>query len=217
MTDCRNAYYQVCTCQIMQIRWFMLSAAIISLFILSGGCTSTTPTFPQSNAPLQTLVSPTPTLAPASSFAIRADSLDSGSVLPDTFTCKGAGESPAVSWDGVPRGTKSLVLILDDPDAPYGSFTHWIVYNIPPESGELARAQPKTKVLANGAQQGDTSAGSKGYYAPCPPIGASHRYVFRLYAVDMDITQPTADRDSIDWALTGHTIAKTEFFTTFKR
>src|SRR5674476_874595 len=93
MTDCRNAYYQACTCQIMQIRLSMVSAAIISLFLFSGGCTSTTPTSPQSNAQLQTLVSPTPALAPAGSFTIRAESLNPGSVLPDTFTCKGAGES----------------------------------------------------------------------------------------------------------------------------
>jgi Raf kinase inhibitor-like YbhB/YbcL family protein len=148
---------------------------------------------------------------------IRAASLTPGSVLPDVYTCKGASESPEVAWDGVPTTTKSLVLILDDPDAPDGRFTHWIVFNIPPASRGLTRAQPNTKVLANGAQQGETSAGSRGYYPPCPPIGTTHRYVFMLYAVDMDITQPIADRDSIDWALTGHTIAKTEFTTTFKR
>jgi hypothetical protein len=140
-----------------------------------------------------------------------------GSVLPDTYTCKGSGISPAVSWGGIPSGTKSLVLILDDPDAPNGSFTHWIVFNIPPETGELAQAQPNAKVLAIGAQQGDTSTGSRGYYPPCPPIGATHRYVFRLYAADMDITQPTADRNSIEWALNGHTLANTELVTIFKR
>jgi Raf kinase inhibitor-like YbhB/YbcL family protein len=148
---------------------------------------------------------------------IRAASLTPGSVLPDVYTCKGASESPEVAWDGVPPGTKSLALILDDPDAPDGRFTHWLVFNIPPDSSGLTRAQPNAKVLANGAQQGETSAGSRGYYPPCPPIGTTHRYVFRLYAVDMDITQPTADRDSIDWALTGHTLAKTEFTTIFKR
>jgi Raf kinase inhibitor-like YbhB/YbcL family protein len=150
-------------------------------------------------------------------FTIRAASLTPGSALPDVYTCKGASESPEVSWDGVPPGTKSLALILDDPDAPDGRFTHWLVFNIPPDSRGLTRAQPNAKVLANGAQQGEQSAGSRGYYPPCPPIGSTHRYVFRLYAVDMDITQPTADRDSIDWALTGHTLAKTEFTTTFRR
>jgi Raf kinase inhibitor-like YbhB/YbcL family protein len=140
-----------------------------------------------------------------------------GSVLADRNTCRGSSESPAVSWDGIPDGTKSLVLILDDPDAAAGKFTHWIVFNIPPTPGGLGPAQPNAKVLADGAQQGDTSAGSRGYYPPCPPIGSTHRYVFRLYAVDMDITQPAANRDSIDWALTGHTLAMTEVVTTFRR
>jgi Raf kinase inhibitor-like YbhB/YbcL family protein len=150
-------------------------------------------------------------------LTIRVDSLSKGAILPDIYTCKGSGISPPVSWDGIPPGTKSLVLILDDPDAPNGSFTHWIVFNIPPVNGELAQAQPNAKVLAIGAQQGDTSSGSRGYYPPCPPIGETHHYVFRLYAVDMDITQPTADRSSIEWALNGHTIENTEIVTIFKR
>ena len=154
---------------------------------------------------------------PSEPFMIRAASLTPGSVLPDVYTCNGVSESPEVAWSGVPNSTKSIVLILDDPDAPNGRFTHWIVFNIPPDSQGFSRAQPNTKVLANGAQQGQNSGGSRSYYPPCPPIGTTHRYVFRLYAVDMDITQPTADRESIDWALTDHTIAKTEFVTTFKR
>jgi Raf kinase inhibitor-like YbhB/YbcL family protein len=205
----------------MQNRRFMIPALIIVVLLLSAGCTSMAPPqaspSPASPAMSQLLDQQTLSPAPSSAFTIKVASLDPGSVLPDAYTCKGASESPRIAWDGVPAGTKSLVLILDDPDAPNGSFTHWIVYNIPPVSGELAGAQPNAKVLANGAQQGDTSAGSRGYYPPCPPIGKTHRYVFRMYAVDMDITQPTADRDSIDWALTGHTVAETKFTTTFKR
>ena len=202
----------------MHNRWILLSAAIIIVSVFFSGCISTRPQseIPAAPAPVQ---SGTQTMSVSSpgEFSIRVDSLTDGSVLPDVYTCKGASESPEVAWDGVPVGTKSLVLILDDPEAPGGRFTHWIVYNIPPVSGELAQAQPNIKVLANGAQQGDTSAGSRGYYPPCPPVGTTHRYIFRLYEVDMDITQPTADRDSIDWALTGHTIAETKFTTTFKR
>jgi Raf kinase inhibitor-like YbhB/YbcL family protein len=191
-------------------------AAIIIIVVLAGGCISSAPSSPAAPAPSQP-ADPGASYTPPGAFSIRAASLVPGSVLPDVYTCKGASESPEVSWDGVPAGTKSLALILDDPDAPGGRFTHWLVFNIPPDSRGLPRAQPNVKVLANGAQQGEHSGGSRGYYPPCPPIGSSHRYVFRLYAVDMDITQPTADRDSIDWALTGHTIAQTEFTTTFKR
>jgi Raf kinase inhibitor-like YbhB/YbcL family protein len=214
---CRNTYYPVCTCPVMHNRRSVLLAVIIIVVVLAGGCTSSAPSFPVSPAPSQPADKQALSAAPPGTFTIRAASLTPGSVLPDVYTCKGASESPEVAWDGIPPGTKSLALILDDPDAPDGRFTHWLVFNIPPDSSGLTRAQPNAKVLANGAQQGETSAGSRGYYPPCPPIGTTHRYVFRLYAVDMDITQPTADRESIDWALTGHTIAKTEFTTTFKR
>ncbi len=201
----------------MDKRWFVLSAVSLCMLMVSGGCTSITPVSPQSPATLPATEVPAPSLTPPGALAIRVDSLNKGSVLPDIYTCKGSGESPAVSWEGIPSGTKSLVLIFDDPDAPNGRFTHWIVFNIPPESRELTQAQPNTKVLANGAQQGKTSTGSRGYYPPCPPPGSTHRYIFRLYAVDMDITQPTADRDSIDWALNGHTLEKTEFSTIVNR
>jgi len=201
----------------MHNRRSVFLAVIIIVGVLAGGCTSSAPSSPVSPSPSQPAEKQASSTASPGSFTIRAPSLTPGSVLPDVYTCKGASESPEVAWDGIPPGTKSLALILDDPDAPDGRFTHWLVFNIPPDSSGLTRAQPNAKVLANGAQQGETSTGSRGYYPPCPPIGTTHRYVFRLYAVDMDITQPTADRESIDWALTGHTIAQTEFTTTFKR
>jgi len=201
----------------MHNRRFVLLAVIIIVVVISGGCTSSAPSFPVSPSPLKPAYQQASSTALPGAFTIRIDSLIQGSVLPDVSTCKGASESPEVAWDGVPTATKSLVLILDDPDVQNGRFTHWLVFNIPPDSRGLIRAQPNAKVLANGAQQGETSAGSRGYYPPCPPIGTTHRYVFRLYAVDMDLTQPTADRESIDWALEGHTLAETEFTTTFKR
>ena len=204
-----------CTCPVMQIHWLISTILIIVILLLSGCISTAPPATSATIAPTQSQYITPPASPPG--FTIRVDSIGAGLPLPDAHTCKGAGESPEIAWDIIPAGTKSLVLILDDPDAPNGRFTHWIVYNIPPVSGELAQAQPNAKVLTNGAQQGDTSAGSRGYYPPCPPIGTTHRYVFRLYAVDMDITQPTADRDSIDWALTGHTIAETKFTTTFTR
>jgi Raf kinase inhibitor-like YbhB/YbcL family protein len=208
----------------MDNRWSMVSAIILlSLLTFSSliacGCTSVAPSpaTPATPAPGQQGYQQTPSSAPSGAFTLQVDSLAPGSALPEVNSCKGASESPAVSWDGIPAGTKSLVLILDDPDAPSGTFTHWLVYNIPTDSRGIPSGQTAQKVLANRAQQGDTSAGSRGYYPPCPPVGTTHRYVFRLYAIDMDITQPTSDRDSIDWALQGHTIAKTEFLTTLRR
>jgi Raf kinase inhibitor-like YbhB/YbcL family protein len=193
----------------------LLPVVLISL-IWAAGCTAPSPSS-ASPSSVQTVPLPPPSAIPSGTLTLHVDSLDPGSTLPDTYTCKGAGESPEVSWSGIPAGTKSFVLILDDPDAPKGAFTHWLVYNIPPVSGSMSRAQPNQKVLGNGAQQGDSSAGSRGYYPPCPPIGTTHRYVFTLYAVDMDISQPTASRESIDRAMSGHTLEKTEVVTSLKR
>jgi len=193
---------------------------ILFLFIISFVAGCTTPVAQPTGASpglgtaevSQTHLSTTP-----SRFSLNVDSLSPGSILPDVYTCKGASESPEVSWENIPSGTKSLVLILDDPDAPVGPFTHWIVYNIPPVSTGLSRAQPNAKTLADGSQQGENSAGSRGFYPPCPPITKTHHYVFHLYAVDMDIVQPAADRESVDMALNGHTLAKTEVTTLFGR
>jgi len=216
-TGIRNPYYHACTCPVMQNYRVVSAAIIIVIGIISSGCISTAPlSAPAIPPPAQSPDQTTPSSTPGT-LTVRVDSLAPGSELPDACTCKGASESPEVSWDGIPAGTKSLVLILDDPDAAKGIFTHWIVFNIPPGPGSLAPAQPRAKVLSNGAQQGDTSDGSRGYYPPCPPIGTTHRFVFRLYAADMLITQPTADRNSIEWALTGHTIEETVFTTTFTR
>lgn len=138
-------------------------------------------------------------------------------MLPDPYTCKGASISPKVSWEKIPEGTKSLVLIVDDPDAPKGTFTHWILYNIPPSTRQIDRDQPYAKMLKNGAQQGDNSAGSRGYYPPCPPVGTAHHYVFSLYALDCELPLLTANRESIDSAMNGHVIGQETFTTMFKR
>lgn len=203
----------------MQRYLVYLAGSLAILMVLASGCTSSSASaepVPAAAAPSGTAVVAGAASA-ANSLTLKVGDLAPGSQLPDIYTCKGASESPGVAWDGIPEGTKSLVLILDDPDAPAGTFTHWILYNIPPKKGSLGPGQTNAKVLANGAQQGDTSAGSRGYYPVCPPIGSTHRYVFSLYAVDMEIAQPTANRESIDWALDGHTIAKTELVTTFTR
>lgn len=203
----------------MRACFFLICLIVLAAGVIITGCAApsaptVSPSAVRSDQPAA-LTSPSGALSETP--VLHIDSISPGSLLPGDYTCTGASESPEVSWNGIPGGAKSLVLILDDPDAPSGIFTHWLVYNIPPAAGSIGRAQTSQKVLSNGAQQGDNSAGSRGYYPPCPPIGATHRYVFRLFAVDTEIAQPTADRKSIDEALAGHTLAKTEFVTTFKR
>lgn len=206
----------------MDIRWFMLVAVILSVFVIFGGCTSTTsPSTPQSPTgsfqPAPSGQQPEQPAALSGTLTLSVDSLSPGAALPDVYTCKGTMESPKVAWNGIPAGTKSLVLILEDPDAPNGIYTHWLVYNIPPRAGELEQGQSNAKVLSNEAQQGESSTGERGYKTPCPPVGSTHRYIFRLYALDMYLALPNADRAAINQALADHTIVKTEFITTFKR
>lgn len=217
--DMDQAYYCRCPFTIMRIWWSLLGLMVLAASASIAGC-SAPPASPAVPSAFQT-DQPSSLTAPSATrldtLSLQVDSLSPGSLLPGAYTCTGTSESPEVAWTGIPAGTKSLVLILDDPDAPSGIFTHWLVYNIPPAAGGIGRAQPNQKVLTSGAHQGDNSAGSRGYYPPCPPIGSTHRYVFRLYAVDMDISQPAANRESVDTALIGHTLGKSEFVTSFGR
>lgn len=218
----RNAYYSGWPFPVMRIRGFMLFALILSVSVILGGCTSTssqsTPQSPKEpSQPAGSGQQPVQSATSSGTLTLIVDSLSPGSALPEVYTCKGVSESPEVSWSIIPAGTKSLVLILEDPDAPAGMFTHWLVYNIPPGPGELVRAQPNAKVLSNEAQQGESSTGFRGYSAPCPPIGTTHRYIFRFYALDSYLALPTADRTAIDQAMAGHTLAEAEFITTFRR
>ena len=153
-------------------------------------------------------------------FSLKVDGITTGSVLPDEYSCgKKAGKSPDLSWQNLPPGTKSLVVIVEDPDASGGKFTHWILYNIPPDQSRIEPARPNIQVLANGTRQGINSGGSYGYYPACPPFGPQHRYIFTLYAIDSEISIPegeTVNRQSIDRLMSGHVISQVDIITTFK-
>lgn len=195
----------------------ILCSCLVVFLVLICGCTAPVPSSPDLPASAATTSIPAQVSTASEDFTLTVDSVTPGATLPQEFTCTGSSRTPGVSWVNVPSGTKSFVLILDDPDAASGTFTHWLIYNIPPDAMSIDPGQPDGKVLSDGAQIGMNSADSRGYYPPCPPPGKAHRYIFRLYAVDMIISQPTADRASIDWALSGHTLGKSQVVTTFKR
>jgi len=191
---------------------------MLLILVFLCGCSGTAPSSSGSPDTTTATAAPAATGSPApDTFTLTVDGVPAGSVLPQQYTCTGSSTTPGISWTNVPAGTKSLVFILDDPDAPSGMFTHWLLYNIPATALSIDPDQPNAKVLSDGTQVGTNTAGSRGYYPPCPPVGTTHRYVFRLYAVDMAISQPTADRSSIDWALDGHTLGKAQVTTTFTR
>ena len=117
---------------------------------------------------------------------IESSQFSEGSMIPAKYTCDGQDISPPLTWKDAPAGTKSFALICDDPDAPMGTWIHWVIYNIPGNSAQLAENIPPHKELGNGPLQGINSWSRIGYGGPCPPSGI-HRYFFKLYALDISL------------------------------
>ena len=113
----------------------------------------------------------------ADTITVTSPAFDDGQPIPREHTCKGAGRSPELAWRGVPGEATSLALVVSDPDAPGGTFVHWVLYDLPPGDGRLLAGQRPA-----GAREADNSGGKKGWYPPCPPSG-THRYVFTVYAL----------------------------------
>lgn len=124
------------------------------------------------------------------SLEIRSSAFETGEEMPDRYTCEGPDVSPPLSWSNPPRGTASFVLICEDPDAPGGTFTHWLLYGIPRTKTALPEGVEDDATLAWGAAQGRNDFGNIGYGGPCPPMGTTHRYHFRLYALDEELELP---------------------------
>ncbi len=139
--------------------------------------------------------------------------------IPTIFTCDGKDISPELKITGIPQGTKSLVLIMDDPDAPMGTWVHWVIYNIPPSTHTLKRNFPKKDKLANGIEQGENSWGKIGYGGPCPPKNnGAHRYMFKLYAIDKKLSlAPGAREKEILLAIKHHILASAILIGTYER
>jgi Raf kinase inhibitor-like YbhB/YbcL family protein len=142
-----------------------------------------------------------------------------GGAIPKLYTCQGEDRSPALVWAAPPEGTKSLVLVMDDPDAPGKTWVHWLVYNLPPDSrgldeGASAAKQPST--LPEGAQVGKNSWGREEYGGPCPPTG-THHYSFRLYAVDTILEDAALDKAALLKAIDGHVLAQGEHMGTYAK
>src|SRR5205085_10030512 len=114
---------------------------------------------------------------------ITSKAFNDGAEIPSKYTCDGENVSPPLAWDGAPDTAKSLALIVHDPDAPAGDWVHWVVFHLPPSVSELQEHVPPSESLPNGAMQGRNDFKKIGYGGPCPPSG-SHRYLFRLYALD---------------------------------
>ena len=143
------------------------------------------------------------------SIELTSTAFQDGQAIPKQYTGDGRDLSPPLKWNDSPSGTKSLALICEDPDAPRGSFTHWVLFNLPAGSRELAEGVPPEATLGDGSAQGTNDFGRIGYGGPAPPPGNPHRYVFSVYALeDSPAVQPGATRDEILAAMKGHILAR---------
>jgi len=154
----------------------------------------------------------------SSGFRIVSAAFKEGQAIPIRFTCEGEGVSPPLRWMEPPGGTRSFALIAEDPDAPAGVWTHWVVYNLPAGVRGMPENVPKQDPLAGGGRQGLNSFGRIGYGGPCPPPGNAHRYFFRLYALDSLLSlKPGAARQDVLDAAKGHILGEIQLMGRFKR
>ena len=167
----------------------------------------------------------------AFAFEMKSPVLANKGYIPDRYTCDGDNISPEISWADAPKNTVSLVLICDDPDAPFGTWTHWVVYNIPAGTSRLEEdfsgeggikagtaKGPKPGALKDGILQGTNDFGEIGFGGPCPPAGKPHRYFFRLYALDgMLKLEPGAPKKYVEKAMVGHILAEANIYGLYQR
>jgi len=148
---------------------------------------------------------------------VTSSAFEEGSMIPSKYTCDGDDVSPPLQWDAVPEGTKSVALISDDPDAPMGTWVHWVLFNWPAVSKEITENVPPDKTLPNGAKQGITDFHRIGYGGPCPP-SATHRYFFKIYALDKMLELDAgADKSALLKAMEGHILGQGQLMGKYKR
>jgi len=155
---------------------------------------------------------------PSMGFQLVSTAFAEGKTIPKKHTCDGPDLSPALSWSGTPAGTKSFSLICDDPDAPAGTWVHWVVYDLPASLASLPEGVLKDGELRGGGRQGTTDFRRLGYGGPCPPPGKPHRYYFKLLALDAPLgLPPGASKSDVLKAAQGHTLAETQIMGRYGR
>ena len=155
--------------------------------------------------------------AHAADFQLTSSAFKEGGAIPREYTCQGKAVSPALQWRGAPAGTQSFSLIVTDPDAPKGTWTHWVLYSLPAPVSNLPSAIPAISVLANGERNGKNSSGQLGYYAPCPPTG-NHHYYFTIYALDFSpALDAGASKEDLEKAMEGHILAQAQLLGRYQK
>lgn len=152
------------------------------------------------------------------SIEFTSTAFQQGTPIPKQYSGDDADQSPPLSWSEPPTGTKSIALICDDPDAPRGTWVHWVLFNLPPTVRELEEGVPTTATLGSGAKQGKNDFGNIGYGGPAPPKGKPHRYFFKLYALAVTVDLPPGStKADLEAAMKGHILAEGQLMGTYKR
>jgi len=149
---------------------------------------------------------------------LTSSSIEADADIPAKYSCDGANVSPALAWTDAPAATKAFALIMDDPDTPKGTVTHWLIYDVPAGAHSLPEGVPTNKKLPDGSMQGKNVRGKSGYTGPCPERGGpAHHYFFKVYALDAKTNlKPNAKREELDAAMKGHILAEAELIGRFK-
>jgi len=150
-------------------------------------------------------------------ITISSTAFKEGEMIPKKYTCDGENISPTLEWSNIPKGTKSLALIADDPDAPRGTWVHWVLFNIPSDMKGLPENVPPRSTLKNGARHGMNDSRKLGYDGPCPP-GGTHRYYFKLYALSVDLAlESGATKEQLLKAMEGQILGEGQLMGKYKR
>jgi len=208
----------------------LLSCALLSCALLLAACRGGTTQHADSNATPTTAganVAATPAATKEAGGATKGGdkltlkltsaAFEEGGMIPAKYTCDGDNVSPPLAWSGVPENARTLALVADDPDAPRGTWVHWVVYQIPATEKGLPENVPARETLDGGARQGRNDFKNTGYGGPCPPSG-THRYFFRLYALDAEPNPPSGvSKEQLLKAIEGHVVAEGQLMGRYQR
>ena len=182
---------------------------VLGLFLLLFlGCAGRQPQIAQpANTPKQEKVE----------IKLTSAAFKDGEPIPRAYTCDGANISPPLEWSGVPKSAKTIVIVCDDPDAPGGTWVHWVLYNLPADNIGVVENLPATETLKAGGFQGKNDFGKTAYGGPCPPSG-THRYFFKIYALDSELPlKAGATRAELMKAMEGHIVVQGQLMGTYRR
>ncbi len=188
----------------------MKAIAIAAMMMFAVACAKQ-PTATTSSPSTQS----TPSATPGPKLASAA--FTEGQSIPRQYTCDGINISPPLEWSGLPKSAKTIAIIADDPDAPAGTWVHWVIYNLPADTMGMIENLPMTEDVKGGGLQGKNDFEKVGYGGPCPPSGR-HRYFFKLYAIDVELPlKGGATKSEVEKAMEGHVMAQAQLMGTYHR